>query len=52
MKRAVDVNRIIDNNELSCVHWNGYKALYGRNNRYPLGWEEVGKRGILGPDLS
>ncbi|WMV59026.1 hypothetical protein MTR67_052411, partial [Solanum verrucosum] len=28
-----------------------YKALYGRRCRSPIGWFEVGKTGLIGPDL-
>ncbi|WMV37844.1 hypothetical protein MTR67_031229 [Solanum verrucosum] len=28
-----------------------YEALYGRRCRTPIGWFEVGKAGLIGPDL-
>ena len=28
-----------------------YEALYGRKRRFPLYWDEVGERRLLGPEL-
>jgi len=39
------------NNYQSSIGMPPFEALYGRRCRSPICWEEVGDRGLLGPDM-